>query len=388
MFINWSVLVPTSQGIDIPVYGEYGGPNHATGEVPVDVLDTLFRAHDIVYDLTTDPLARALADLALIEGILALPKSSLDPEASLYAGITVLAMINQIGVVNGHPELLPGPATLLIAFEAAQLVQVGLAGLDAAEAEAATLWLASELGTSVSANILENVLDAFDVNLEIGGTTADFIFGTGGIDIVQDLGGNDWIALGGGTDAGFGGAGDDSIFGEAGTDWIDGGDGNDALFGGIGDDVMGGGAGADSMNGDDGNDLMAGGDGNDIMVGGAGNDVVYSDGGDDWLYGGDGHDVLAGGPGVDGILTGAGNDLVLFDVASSRLDVVFDGAFGPGAGDQVVLTNAGSVDTFAELQGLMYQSGSDVVIAFNANTGLYLQGYALNQLSSDDFLFA
>jgi Ca2+-binding RTX toxin-like protein len=142
------------------------------------------------------------------------------------------------------------------------------------------------------------------------------------------------------------------------------------------------------MNGDDGNDLMAGGDGNDIMVGGAGNDVVYSDGGDDWLYGGEGHDVLAGGPGVDGILTGSGNDLVLFDVASSQLDVVFDGAFGPGAGDQVLLTNAGSVDTFAELQGLMYQSGSDVVIAFDANTGLYLKGYALNQLSSDDFLFA
>jgi Ca2+-binding RTX toxin-like protein len=388
MFVNFSVLVPTPLGFPIPTYGNYGGPNYATGGPPVDPLDTLFLAHDFVYDLSTDPLTRALADLALIQGIIAVPESQLDPEARVYAGVTILAMINQIGVVNGHPELLAGPAVLLFTFEAAQLLQSGLAGLDPAEAQAAQTWVASVIGATGTLNLLETVLELFGTDLHAGGPAGDFIFGGPLTDIAYGLEGGDWLALGAGADAAFGGPGEDSLFGEAGNDWLDGGDGNDAMFGGAGDDVIGGGAGADAMNGDDGNDLMTGGAGNDVMVGGAGNDAIFGELGDDWLYGGEGADVLAGGPGVDGIFTGTGNDLLVFDVASSGLDVVFDGVFGAGAGDQVAISNAGFVDTFAELQGLMYQDGSDVVIAFNATSGVYLKGYTVDQLSSDDFLFA
>ena len=67
--------------------------------------------------------------------------------------------------------------------------------------------------------------------------------------------------------------------------------------------------------------------------------------------------------------------------------MIFDEAFGPDWVDVVTILNAGSVDTFAELMGLAYQDGSDVVIGFDATTGIYLKNYTIAQLSPDDFVF-
>ena len=80
----------------------------------------------------------------------------------------------------------------------------------------------------------------------------------------------------------------------------------------------------------------------------------------------------------------------MFDVATSGLDLdgIADGEFGSGAGDQVLIQNAGAIDTFEELMSQSYQSGSDVMIAFNATTGIVISNHTIAQLAADDFLFA
>jgi Ca2+-binding RTX toxin-like protein len=221
-----------------------------------------------------------------------------------------------------------------------------------------------------------------------GATGDDFLFGMEGIDRIFGEGGNDWLDGGDGDDFLFGMSDNDTLGGGDGNDWLDGGDGDDLMVGGAGNETMAGGDGNDSMYGEAGSDLMAGGAGNDVLSGGADNDFLYGEGGDDFILGGEGEDQIVGGAGVDGLFGEAGNDTFVFDVAVSMLDVIFDGAFGPGATDQVVIQNAGAIDTFAELMSNAYQDGSDVVIAFNASTGIYIKNHTTAQLAVDDFLFA
>jgi hypothetical protein len=186
-----------------------------------------------------------------------------------------------------------------------------------------------------------------------------------------------------------GGEGDDVLVGGAGVDWIYGGLGNDQL-------LDGGGVATDGVFGGEGNDILVLGAGHDAGWGGAGNDIILADAGndflfggtaDDWLYGGSGEDRLDAGPGVDGILTGTGNDTIAFDVQTSGLDVIFDGSFGPGEGDKIAILNGGQVSDFNALISHAYQDGQYVVIAFDATTGIYINGYTIAQLAADDFLF-
>jgi len=46
-----------------------------------------------------------------MRGIDALPNSALSGEGNLYAGVATLALLYDVGVTNGHPELLSGPET-------------------------------------------------------------------------------------------------------------------------------------------------------------------------------------------------------------------------------------------------------------------------------------
>ncbi|MFC1458353.1 hypothetical protein ACETIH_16940 [Microvirga arabica] len=126
MSINWLVIVPTPKGVDIPTYGNYGGPGYTDGRVlqpgevtplttpPVDDLDALFRKHDSAYGASADPLVLANADLELIRGIAALSDAQFSDEAHLYGGAAQLAFIDQINNRWGHPEVfLPGEEQLL-----------------------------------------------------------------------------------------------------------------------------------------------------------------------------------------------------------------------------------------------------------------------------------
>ncbi len=270
-------------------------------------------------------------------------------------GTTVLDRGFQVQVTNQSPENVTGtPGGEIILTDGGNNSLFGLGGSD---------WLQSGAGN-------------------------DFLFGMDGRDFMFGEAGNDWLDGGNGDDVLHGQTGNDTLGGGAGDDWLDGGDDDDTLHGQTGNDTLGGGAGNDQMNGGAGDDLMVGGIGNDVLVGEDGNDSLFGQGGADWLYGGNGDDQLWPGAGVNGSFGGAGNDTFVFDVATSDLDVIYDGAFGAGANDRVVIFNAGSIDTFAELMGNAYQDGSDVVIAFGPTSGIYIKNHTIAQLAVDDFLFA
>jgi hypothetical protein len=95
---------------------------------------------------------------------------------------------------------------------------------------------------------------------------------------------------------------------------------------------------------------------------------------------------------VDALFGGTDNDTFLFDVAISDLDVIFDGTFGTlgrGVADIIRIANAPeAINDFTELMGHAYQDGSDVVIGFDADTGIYIKNYTIAQLAPDDVVFA
>jgi Ca2+-binding RTX toxin-like protein len=133
-----------------------------------------------------------------------------------------------------------------------------------------------------------------------GGNQNGRLFGFGGNDILNALGGLDFLFGGAGDDTLNGGTGKDFLFGNAGDDTLNGDEGNDRLFGGSGNDSLDGGLGDDILNGGSGNDALEGNKGNDTMLGGTGDDVLKWDDGDgsDLMSGGDGFDIIE----VDGSL--------------------------------------------------------------------------------------
>ncbi|WP_377119594.1 hypothetical protein [Microvirga arabica] len=145
MSINWLVIVPTPKGVDIPTYGNYGGPNYTDGRVlqpgevtplttpPVDALDALFREHDRAYGASADPLVLARADLALIRGIAGLTDAELSDEAHLYGGAAQLAFIDQINNRWGHPELFQPGEEELLAQDALRNIEQGRVTPDGGE---------------------------------------------------------------------------------------------------------------------------------------------------------------------------------------------------------------------------------------------------------------
>ena len=108
--INWNVLAPAPapyEGISVPTYLNFGGPNYSGGEVlapgqtadytvaALDLLDTAFKAHDQAYEFT-DPAIRATADIALLNSIFLLTDEQLSPEGHLYAAVTTFVILAQL----------------------------------------------------------------------------------------------------------------------------------------------------------------------------------------------------------------------------------------------------------------------------------------------------
>lgn len=154
MALNWLNLDPALQDGFPPTYGEYGGPGYSGGEtiepgetpdftVPAqDPLDELFRAHDLVYydpEATADD--RAEADIALIEGILALPEDAVTGAGDVYAGVAVLALLYQVSVVNGRPDLLAELDVPAVVNQAGDLIAEGSAALAPEEVAEIIPWL-------------------------------------------------------------------------------------------------------------------------------------------------------------------------------------------------------------------------------------------------------
>ncbi len=135
-----------------------------------------------------------------------------------------------------------------------------------------------------------------------------------------------------------------------------------------------------------------GGDGEDVIIGSAGSATLLGGAGDDILIGGDGNDILNGASdtilsGVtdnDLLLGGAGNDTYKFSAVNGGVDTISGGEFGVGVGDQIAITNSGTVDSLAELQDLA--NGTDTV-TFADGSSLSLGGQTWDQLSVDDVFF-
>ena len=70
---------------------------------------------------------RAQGDLALAQGIADIPNGQLSPEASLYGGFAILFALQQLTVVNDHPELLTERDAFQLTREAIHDIERGLA---------------------------------------------------------------------------------------------------------------------------------------------------------------------------------------------------------------------------------------------------------------------
>jgi hypothetical protein len=128
-------------GIPIPAYGTFGGPqNPALGEPvtegPVDALDSLFMAHDLAIlallpgGLNPEELVSPHADL--IEGIATLDQAGGlgNAEASLYAGLTTLALAGELAQHDLLDDLaaeLDQYSLSTLLTEAVENMEVGLA---------------------------------------------------------------------------------------------------------------------------------------------------------------------------------------------------------------------------------------------------------------------
>ncbi|HEY9778808.1 MAG TPA: calcium-binding protein [Leptolyngbyaceae cyanobacterium] len=158
-----------------------------------------------------------------------------------------------------------------------------------------------------------------------GGLGRDIIFGDFNPKADQDRSamGDDMLT---------GGAGDDDLYGQNGRDMLDGGDGIDLLQGGNGNDTLNGGKGDDVLYGQNANDspdpnvedndILNGGDGNDYLSGQSGNDTLNGGNGDDTAEGGFGNDIINGDNGVDLLYGDDGADTI--DGGSGK-DTIFGG---------------------------------------------------------------
>jgi hypothetical protein len=206
-FINWERTFPvdpstgevlpigTEGALDLPTYGNYGGGGYSAGEfggqlrttfsgrplsqthltklglggpeVPVDRLDYFFYRHDVVSNDVGEPYTRgqAKADVSLVKSLIKLD-ASYDPEASVYAGGTTLAMIGRLAI-NDKLHILPPKVLLRAVEDAVGDIQYGLENLPQQE-------LAAALGSLFEPTSDPGVF-AFDFEVETTSIRQEFV---------------------------------------------------------------------------------------------------------------------------------------------------------------------------------------------------------------------
>jgi hypothetical protein len=171
--VDWPFPEDTSDFVPVPTYGNNGGAHYSQGdfgespldpitvdEVPLDALDRLFLRHDVASLLAGENSGlQAAADIVLVQGILSLNNGQLvDPEASLYAGLATLAMIERV-VASETP--VPPILLFAAAADAYQNLTYGIAGVLANPEERDDLvaWLA-DVGNALPFSGTETLLAA------------------------------------------------------------------------------------------------------------------------------------------------------------------------------------------------------------------------------------
>jgi hypothetical protein len=164
-YINWDKTFEFGS-LKLPTYGNYGGGSYSEGSFDkepkidllgsdpylssdelrdynpavgdsveaVDALDYLFYQHDVDSMLAATDAQQNLADAKLLASVVALQPETFDPsgEASLYAGFTTFAMLEQLafrdGLTTVSPRLLLGAVT-----DAVKDIEYGLSHLEDSE---------------------------------------------------------------------------------------------------------------------------------------------------------------------------------------------------------------------------------------------------------------
>ena len=176
----------------------------------------------------------------------------------------------------------------------------------------------------------------------------DTLQGSDADDFADAGAGDDRLQMREGNDIVLAGDGNDTVDAGIGFDLVRGGNGDDSLVGNGGNDTLDGETGADTLLGGSGADLLRGGVGNDVLSGMGLRSTSNADGsfdGLDTLLGGEGDDLLwlgardiaYGGAGADTFTLdnrhpaqGGGAQILDFDDASDRLELVYAPQTGPG----------------------------------------------------------
>ncbi|MEM6781838.1 MAG: calcium-binding protein, partial [Pseudomonadota bacterium] len=162
------------------------------------------------------------------------------------------------------------------------------------------------------------------------------------------------------------------------NDRLEGRAGDDILNGGAGDDDLRGGQGSDQLFGGDGNDLLVAGEGNndtagiDQLFGGDGDDTLTGDGGADFLDGGAGNDSLRGGRGSDTYIYNGGVDL--FDETGGNGNDILQLSADYSIGD---LTFRKQIEPLANI----FNQIENLVISINGEDAIVLRGHFFSQTS-------
>jgi Ca2+-binding RTX toxin-like protein len=193
----------------------------------------------------------------------------------------------------------------------------------------------------------------------------------------DDLGGNDFVSLGGGNDQAIGGTGEDTIEASDGVNTILGDIGvveSDLdgiyVFAQTGDPTIGG---DDTISGGTSHDVIFGGTGSDILFGGAGEDFIIGDagtmsredrvvdfvsidlftGGADTIDGGEDNDVLIGGFETDLIVGSLGEDTMVGEYA--RVVSILDDDYNIISTESVNTFGHHPLDLIARTEDALYR---------------------------------
>jgi len=217
---------------------------------------------------------------------------------------------------------------------------------DGADNFASSMWNTSTSKISVSS--VENAIGSDYADWLQGGRDDNEIRGEGGNDFLTGGSGDDILRGGDGNDDLRGGSHDDALYGDAGSD---------AIYGGYQDDDLWGGSGNDHLDGESGRDVLRGGSGDDTLTGG-------SDSDDDYLYGNAGSDVF-----------------IFFDaIGADRIMDFEDGS------DLIDLSQVSTIHSFADVAGLIRQSGNHVVIDVGTDD-IVIRNTVVADIDASDFVF-